>query len=690
VLQESFKYLNIHMYNPLLEPFNTPFQLPPFDQIEIHHYQPAIEEAIKLAKTEIETIVQNPQPPTFGNTIEALELSGKVLSRIAPILFNLNSAETSEELQQVAQVVSPLLTSFDSEVKQNKQLFERIELLVDQKDQLDLDQEQSKLLEKTYLGFKRSGAGLSSEKQQRFQEIAVELSKLQLSFGENVLAETNNFSLHITDEDQLSGLPEDYKARAAALAKEKGNNEGWLITLQAPSYIPFMEYADNRQLREQLYRAYMTKAFKKNEFDNRTLLQKIVKLRNEMAGLLGYESYASYVLEQRMAGNPKTVDAFLNQLLDKALSPAREEIEELREFMKEIHADHELERWDWAYYSEKLRKKKYDLDDELIKPYFKLENVIDGIFETASKLYGLTFRPNADLPIYHEDVKAYEVHENGQLKSIFYADFFPRKGKRPGAWMTSFRDQQKCGEEIIPVISIVCNFTPSTDQAPSLLKFDEVTTFFHEFGHALHGMLSNVNYSSLSGTSVHWDFVELPSQIFENWCYEKECLDLFARHHVTGEAIPQNYIDRIKASSNYHEAYATVRQLSFGLLDMAYHQLSDQELMQLDDIEIFEQQAMKQTELFPSVPDTNMSVQFSHIFAGGYASGYYSYKWAEVLDADAFEVFSQNGIFDPSTAAAFKEHILSKGGTEDPVILYRNFRGKDPDPGALLKRAGLA
>jgi peptidyl-dipeptidase Dcp len=464
-----------------------------------------------------------------------------------------------------------------------------------------------------------------------------------------------------------------------------------LITLQAPSYIPFMEHADNRELRERLYKAYMTKAFKGDEQDNQQLIQKIVSLRQELAALLGYDTYADYVLEQRMAGSSQRVEEFLNDLLGRAIGPAKKEVEELKNFMKSLGVDHELERWDWAYYSEKLRKKKYDLDDELTKPYFKLENVIDGVFQTAQKLYQLSFKTNDQLPVYHADVKAYEVYDgSGKLKSIFYADFFPREGKRPGAWMTSFRDQQRMGaEEVIPVISIVCNFTPSSEDRPSLLTFDEVTTLFHEFGHALHGMLSDVTYPSLSGTSVYWDFVELPSQIFENWCYEPECLSLFARHYETGEVIPKAYIDRIKAAATYHEAYATVRQLSFGLLDMNYHSLKEDTLGTLEDIAAFEKDAMDQTELFPSVEGTNMSVQFSHIFAGGYAAGYYSYKWAEVLDADAFELFKEKGVFDARTAAAFKEYVLSKGGTDDPSVLYKKFRGKDPDPNALLKRAGL-
>ena len=676
--------------NPLLTSFNTPFQLPPFQDIKVEHYLPAIQEAIEQAKKEIVAIAESSELPTLENTLVAMESSGELLGRITPVLFNLNSAETSDELQKVTQQVSPLLTSFDSEVKQNSKLFNRIKYLFDQRDELNLDREQQKLLEKTYQSFVRSGAGLPKEKQKRFEEISIELSKSQLTFGENVLAETNEYIMHLTQPDEIAGLPKGFLSRAAQQAKEKGYDKGWVITLQAPSYVPFMEYAENRGLRENLYKAYMRKAFKGNDRDNQALVKKIVGLRQELAGLVGYASYADYVLEQRMARNATTVTLFLNDLLEKALPPAKKEVEELRSFMETLGVDHPLERWDWAYYSEKLRKKKYDLDDELIKPYFQLEKVIEGVFATAERLYDLTFKLNTELPVYHEDVKAYEVFEKGQLKAIFYADFFPREGKRPGAWMTSFRDQQRIKQvPVLPVISIVCNFTPSSADEPSLLKFEEVTTLFHEFGHALHGMLSDVTFPSLSGTSVSWDFVELPSQIFENWCYEKECLDLFAKHYQTGELIPQTYIDRIKAAATYHEAYATVRQLSFGLLDMSYHQLTADTLGQLSDVEHFEKTAMSTTDLFPAVEKTNMSVQFSHIFAGGYAAGYYSYKWAEVLDADAFELFKERGVFDKQTAQSFKQFVLSQGGTENPDLLYRKFRGKDPDPMALLRRAGL-
>ncbi len=672
--------------NPLLLPFKTPFETPPFDKIEESHFLPAIKESIEISRAEIMRIAESTDPPTFENTIVALENSGQVMSRATSILFNLNSAETSPELQKITQEASPLLTSFNNEIKQNPALFERIDAVYQVRNSLGLDGEQMMLLEKTHRGFIRSGSGLNANDKKKFGEVAVELSKLGLKFGENVLAEINSYEMHIENTDDLSGLPADVVSRARALAQEKVR-DGWIFSLQAPSYIPFMEYADNRELREQMFRAFMSVSFKGDERDNQEVIKRIVKLRSELAQLLGYASYADFVLEERMAQSPEKVLPFLEDLLNRAKPLAQKEIEEIKQFMKEQGADHELQRWDWSYYSEKLRKKKYNLDDELIKPYFKLENVIEGVFTTAQKLYGLSFRRNTDIPVYHEDVSVYEVMEEGELKAIFYADFFPRKGKRGGAWMTSYRDQRKLinGERVIPQISIVCNFTPSTEDSPSLLKFIEVKTLFHEFGHALHGMLADTTFESLSGTSVYWDFVELPSQIFENWCYEKECLDLFAKHYKTNELIPEEYVKRLKESATYHEAYATLRQVSFGLLDMTYH-TGDGDI---NDVAQLEEKALDSTNLFPKVEGTSMSTQFSHIFAGGYGAGYYSYKWAEVLDADAFSLFKEKGIFDKQTAASFKGNILSRGGTEPPMELYKKFRGSEPKLDALLKRAGL-
>jgi len=679
------------MSNPLLSTFTTQYELPPFKEISDGDYQEAIDAALTEAKEEIDGIINHSDEPTFENTIVALEQSGEKLQRNASILFNLNSAETTDSLQKITQEVSPKLSAFNSEVKQNEELFKRVKIVHSQKEDLSLSSEQQKLLDETYLDFVRRGVELEGDKKERFKEISIELSKLSLSYSENVLAETNAYELVIEDEASLAGLPQDVKERAKELANKKGNPDAWIFTLQAPSYIPFMEYADDRSLRAKMYKAYMTKCFKGDDKDNQELILKTIRLKAEMAQLLGYPTFAHYILEQRMAEEPNKVIAFLNDLLEKSLPKAKKEVEEIKAFIQSKGEDIELQRWDWSYYSEKLRKEKYDLDDELVKPYFKLGHVIDGVFQTAEKLFGIRFQSNAALEVYHEDVKAYEVlNESDEVVAVFLADFFPRPGKRGGAWMTSYRSQGLAdGNRVIPQVSIVCNFTPSSGSHPSLLKFDEVRTLFHEFGHALHGMLADTQYQSLSGTSVYWDFVELPSQIMENWCYEKECLDLFARHHETDELIPEELVDRIRRASTYHEAYATVRQLSFGLLDMAWHSLSLEEAKAISAVGAFEKEAFAPTELFPGVDNTNMSVQFSHIFAGGYAAGYYSYKWAEVLDADAFSVFQEKGVFDTQTAQSFKEHILSKGGTEHPMTLYKRFRGKEPSPEALLKRAGL-
>lgn len=679
------------MSNPLLAPFTTPYEMPPFSQIKEEHYIVAIEKALEEAKQEIDTIINDNEAPNFNNVIEAMESAGARLQRNTTILFNLNSAETNDEVQKITQQISPKLSAFSSEVKQNPELFAKVKTVYENRANLDLSVEQQKLLRDSYLDFVRRGVELEGTKKERFREISIELSKLGLKYGENVLAETNAFELIIEDEADLAGLPKDVQNRAELAAAQKGMANKWLFTLQAPSYIPFVEYADNRALREQMYMAFMGKCLKGDEYDNQEVILKIVRLKAELADLLGYPTFAHYVLEERMAENPDKVQSFLNDLLEKSLPKAKAEVEEIKAFMKSEGADHELQRWDWSYYSEKLRKAKYELDDEIVKPYFKLENVIEGVFATAEKLYGISFRRSNKLPVYHEDVQAYEVlNEQGEVTSIFLADFFPREGKRGGAWMTSFRGQKnEEGKRVIPQVSIVCNFTPSTEDSPSLLTFYEVKTLFHEFGHALHGMLADTKYQSLSGTSVYWDFVELPSQILENWCYEKQCLDMFAKHHLTGEVIPAEIVEKIRKSSTYHEAYATVRQISFGLLDMKWHSMSLAEATAVDSVIDFENKALSPTDLFPSVADTNMSAQFTHIFGGGYAAGYYSYKWAEVLDADAFSLFLEKGIFDKETATSFKENILSKGGTEHPMTLYKRFRGQEPKPEALLKRAGL-
>src|SRR5690554_145175 len=674
--------------NILNKPFDTQFQTAPFSKIKNEHFLPAFEIAIEKARKEIDAITSNSEKPNFINTIEALDFSGEELDRISSIFFNLNSAETNEEIQKIAQEVSPLLSEFSNDVTLNEELFERVKAVYKEKDSLDLTTEQKTLLDKKYKAFSRNGANLPEDKKQQLREIDKELSKLKLKFGENVLAETNKFEMLITNEDDLSGLPEGAKEAAQQLAESKGK-EGWLITLDYPSYIPFMTYADNRDLRKKLAIASSAKAFKNDDLDNQKIVLQIVKLRHERANLLGYKTHAHFVLEERMAKTPEKVEDFLNELLEKAKPAALKEYDELKDFAKELDSIDLLQKWDGSYYAEKLKQKRFDLDDEKLKPYFKLENVIQGVFTISEKLYGLHFEQISNIDKYHEDVLTYKVtNDKGELVSIFYADFFPRSGKRNGAWMTSYKPQYvKNGENSRPHISIVCNFTKPTKSKPSLLTFNEVTTLFHEFGHALHGMLANTTYPSISGTSVFWDFVELPSQVLENWCYEKEALELFATHYQTGEVIPMDLIEKIKASSTFHEGMQTLRQLSFGLLDMSWHGTDSPE--KITSVKAHEVEAFENTKLYPDVAENCMSTSFSHIFQGGYSSGYYSYKWAEVLDADAFELFKEKGIFNKEVATKFKEHVLSQGGTEDPMVLYKRFRGHEPQPEALLKRAGL-
>lgn len=669
--------------NPLLQPFD----LAPFSKIKDEHFLPAFKILIEQAKKEIDEITSNSDAPTFENTIEDLEYSGQQLDRVSSIFFNLNSAETNKEIQKIAQEVSPLLSEFGNDITLNLALFSRIKTVYNQKDSLKLSPEQITLLDKKYKNFSRNGANLADDKKEKLRIIDKELSTLKLQFGENVLAETNTYEMHLTDENDLKGLPEGEKEAAAQLAKQKGK-EGWVITLAYPSYIPFMKYAENRELRKKMALAAGAQCFKKDQYNNEDIVLKIAKLRFERANLLGYETHAHYVLEERMSGSPEKVNTFLNDLLDKAMPFAIDEFNQLEAFAKELDGIDQLQKWDSAFYSEKLKSKLFNLDDEKLKPYFKLENVIQGAFLVANKLYGLDFKQVNNIDTYHPDVKTYEVfNKKNQLVSIFYADFHPREGKRNGAWMTSFKDQ-KIKNEINerPHISNVCNFTKPTESKPSLLTFGEVTTLFHEFGHGLHGMLANTSYPSLSGTNVYWDFVELPSQIMENWCYEKECLDLFAKHYKTGEPIPIEYVEKIKESASFLEGMATVRQISLGLLDMAWHGVNPSDISGVKENEV---KAIEKTKLFPDVAENCTSVSFSHIFPGGYSSGYYSYKWAEVLDADAFDYFKENGIFNAEIGASFAENILSKGGTEHPMVLYKRFRGQEPKPEALLKRAGL-
>jgi peptidyl-dipeptidase Dcp len=671
----------------LTSTYNTAYNSAPFAQIQMSDYRPAFETTLVAARAEIDTITNNPKQPTFENTIEALDFSGQTLDRLSSFFFNLNSAETSDEMQKIAQEVSPLLTAFSNDVSLNEGLFQRVKAVYDQKDKLTLTPEQATLLDKKYKSFARNGALLPEDKKARLREIDTQLAKLKLTFGENVLAETNNYELHITNEADLKGLPEGAIEMARSLAESK-EKEGWIFTLDFPSYLPFVTYADNRELRKEISIAAGKKAFQNNEFDNQEITLQIAKLRHERANLLGYETHAHFVLEERMAQHPDQVKTFLNDLLAKAKPAAEKELAQLTAFAKEVDGIEQLEKWDGPYYSEKLKQKLFNLDDEILKPYFQLENVLQGAFTIANKLFGLTFKEIDTIEKYHADVQTFEVvDDKNELVALFYADFFPRKGKRNGAWMTSFKPQYiQNGVNERPHISNVCNFTPPTPTKPSLLTFNEVTTLFHEFGHGLHGMLANTTYPSLSGTSVFWDFVELPSQMMENWCYEPEALALFAKHYETGEIIPQDYVEKIKESASFLEGMATLRQLSFGLLDMAFHSNNPTDIT---NIKAFEKAAFEGTSLYPDVAENCMSVSFSHIFQGGYSSGYYSYKWAEVLDADAFAYFQEKGIFNTEVATKFKDNILSKGGTEHPMTLYKRFRGQEPKPEALLKRAGL-
>ena len=668
--------------------FNTKYDTAPFSQIKNQDYLPAIIKGIEIAKAEIDAIVNNPEFPTFENTIEAMEFTGDTLDRASSIFFNLNSAETSDEMQKIAQEVSPLLSEFGNDVRLNAALFAKVNAVYEQKEALNLNPEQTTLLDKKYKSFSRNGANLSDDKKTILREIDKELSKLSLQFGENVLAETQAFQLHLTDEKDLAGLPEGTIEAAHAFAKSL-EKEGWIFTLDHPSYIPFVTYSDNRELRKKMAIAFGARAFKNNEFDNQEIVLKIAKLRFDKAQLLGYKAHAHYVLEERMAQTPEQVISFLNDLLKKAKPSAQKEFAELTAFAQKLDGIDQLEKWDGAYYSEKLKQQLFNLDDEILKPYFQLEKVLDGAFIIAQKLYGITFKEIFDIDKYHEEVRTFEVKDkNNELIAVFYADFFPRKGKRNGAWMTSFKSQyilDNINER--PHISNVCNFTRPTETKPSLLTFNEVTTLFHEFGHGLHGMLANTTYPSLSGTSVYWDFVELPSQIMENWCYEAEALALFAYHYQTNEMIPMELVQKIKESASFQEGMATMRQLSFGLLDMGWH---GQDPSNIKDIKTFETEQFSVTQLYPEVKENAMSTAFSHIFQGGYSSGYYSYKWAEVLDADAFAYFQEKGIFNVEVATKFKDNVLSKGGTEHPMVLYKRFRGQEPKPDALLRRAGLA
>ena len=674
------------MSNPLLTKSTLPYGAPQFDKIENQHYIPAFKQAIAEAKAEIDSIVNNPNEPTFENTIEALEYAGSTLNQVSHIFYNLLEANTNEEMQNIAEEISPLTTEFSMYVSLNESLFQRVKKIYNQKNNTNLNAEETRLLEKTYESFARNGANLSSKNKEIYSKYIEELSLLSLQFGKNVLAATNAFSLNLTDENDLIGLPDYVKEQAADAAKDKGL-EGWLFNLTAPSYIPFMKFSERRNLREKMYRAYNTRAFG-GELDNSHIIKRIAELRILTAKLLGYTNYAEYKTERRMVKNPDAISDFLNKLLTPALPKAKQEVAELNIYAKANGFNEEnIMPWDFSFYAEQLRLEKYDLNDEQLKPYFQLEHCINAIFDLANRLYGLTFNELKDIPVYHQDVKVYDVKDrDGSHLALFYADFFPRESKRGGAWMTEFRGQRIYNNiDERPLISIVTNFTKPTADTPSLITHDEFTTLLHEFGHALHGILTKGKYESMTGTSVDHDFVELPSQIMENWCYEPEYLNTFAKHYQTGETIPSELIDKIVESKNYLSAYYHIRQLQFGILDMAWHTLT--EIFESNPL-TFEKNALSATNVLPSIPECIISTAFSHIFAGGYCAGYYSYKWAEVLAADGFSRFKENGIFNQEVASSFRE-LLEKGDSIDPAVLYRNFRGHDPEPEALLRQLGI-
>lgn len=669
-------------HNPLVKPFDTPFESAPFSIIRPEHFVPALQENIKTALEEIEAIVSQKALPTFKNTIEALEQSGSFIGRNRSLLFNLNSAETSEALQKVTQQAAPLLTQFQNDVRLNTALFQRIKEVYENQAAFELTTEQKTLLEKEYKGFVRNGALLDEQAKTSLRTIDTELAQLSLTFGEHVLADTQAYTLHITDSEKLKGLPEAVIEMAKSTAEQK-QLEGWVFTLDYPSYVPFMTYAENRALRKEMSLAFGKRGFQNNAQNNEAIVLKIIHLRQQRALLLGYASHAAFVLEERMAQSEENVKHFLDQLREKAYPAASVEWQSLEAYAQEMYSWEKVEKWDTAYLAEKIKQRDYELDEQKLKVYFPLEKVVNGLFSIVEDLFGLRFKKSTQIDPYHSEVDVYEVSKNGTFYALLYTDFFPRPGKRNGAWMTKFRPQKE-GQR--PHISIVCNFTRPTQKLPSLLSFQEVTTLFHEFGHALHGMLANTKYSSLSGTSVYWDFVELPSQLMENWCYQPEALTRFAKHYQTDELIPEEMIAKIKKAAFFHQGLQTLRQLSFGYLDLSYH---SQTAPQIKNIKAHEVEQISLLQFTPDTAENCLSTSFSHIFQGGYAAGYYSYKWAEVLDADAFELFIEKGIFNAETAQAFETHILSKGGTEHPMVLYKRFRGKEPDPGALLRRAGL-
>ncbi len=676
--------------NPFFENIHTPHGTVPFDRISVEHYAPAIRRGIECQNEEIDAIVRNPQPADFHNTILALEKSGQLLHRVEVVFDNLLSAETNDAMQELAKELMPLLSEHANNITLNERLFERVKTAYEHRDDEPLTAEQRKLTEDTHKGFVRSGANLQGANKEKYRELSRQLSLLTLQFSENNLKETNDYQLVLTDEAQLKGLPQSAIDAAAETAREK-QQEGWVFTLHAPSYVPFLTYAADRDLRKEIYMAYNTKCTHANACNNLDIVKQLVNTRLALAQLLGYKDYATYKLERRMAQNSANVYHLLDQLLEAYKPTAQKEYAEVQALAREEQgADFTLMPWDWSYYSQKLKDRKFSLNDEMLRPYFELENVKKGVFGLATRLYGITFRKNPDIPVYHKDVEAFDVFDkDGSFLAVLYTDFHPREGKRSGAWMTSYKEQwidEKTGENSRPHVSLVMNFTKPTQDKPALLTFGEVETFLHEFGHSLHGMFANTTYASLSGTNVYWDFVELPSQFMENFAVEKEFLHTFARHYQTGELIPDELVQRIVDSRNFNAAYACLRQVSFGLLDMAWYTRTTPFE---GDVMAYEKQAWARAQILPPVEGTCMSTQFSHIFAGGYSAGYYSYKWAEVLDADAFSLFKQKGIFNREVAESFRENILSKGGTEHPMTLYKRFRGQEPTIDALLIRNGI-
>lgn len=686
--------------NPFFIEWSTPHATVPFDQIQPAHFEPALREGIRRHKQEIRAITESTEDPSFRNTIAALERSGRMIERVYGVLQNLLSAETNDELQDIAEKTTPEITAHFNDISLSDALFTRIKAVYGQRDSAGLTLEENRLLENSYESFVRHGANLSEADKERYRGLTEELSLSSLRYGQNVLKETTNWNLHLTEAGKLEGIPES-ALEAAALTAREADKEGWVFTLQAPSFIPFMQHCKDRELRREMYTAYSTRCAHDNEYCNYPLVARMVDLRRELAQLLGYKDYAEYVLTQRMAENESNVYQLLDQLLIAYRPTALEEVEAIKKLAEETAglSPEDFRGWDFAYYSEKLKERDYQLSDELVRPYLQLENVIRGVFGLAGKLYGISFRKNTGIPVYHPDVEAFEVFDkDGSFLAVLYTDFFPREGKRPGAWMTEYKGQwrEEDGSNSRPQVSLVMNFTKPTEEKPALLTLGELETFLHEFGHSLHGMFADSTYASLSGTNVYWDFVELPSQFMENFATQKEFLHTFARHYQTGELIPDELVERINKANNFNIAYACLRQLSFGLLDMAWYTLREPFAPgtppgkeQNEAIIAFERSAMESTRMLPPLPEGCMSVQFSHIFAGGYSAGYYSYKWAEVLDADAFSLFRENGIFDTATADSFRRHILSRGGSEHPMVLYKRFRGQEPTIDALLIRNGI-